>query len=369
MTTSAHMAAGAAPRALFNSPVGGSLMTRGPQVTYGADDGAGGGGFSIDDAVTFLDQEEEAPAPAAAPTAAAAPAAGDEQQSEGAASTPDDTPDEAENHTQEGDETNATDEGAVEPIEPPKYWSQDAKAKFAALDPDLQAVVLAQEGPREEAAAKAKDEAAQVRAAAEKEIAGIQKFAEELQTFLPQAVQTFRSRWGDNPDWVAYAQQNGAEAMSIAKAQFEAERTTLQQLAQAQKEADGKAHQAYVAAEFKALETIAPELADPKEGAARRTEVTKYLQVLGIPDAALVRISAVEMSLARKAMLWDQSQAKTTLKPAPKPAPATTRPLARGAASVGSDDPKARTVATARARLNKTGSIDDAVGFLNTLGD
>lgn len=373
MTARPADTAGAFPRALFHGASTNALM-RGAQVCYAPDNGdAGGGGFSIDDAVASLNaHEDEEPAGAGdgdQAGAAAAAAADDTSQSEGETSSPEEAAGAAETPP-DGEEAGAEETGAVEPLEPPKYWSTDAKAKFAALDPELQAVVLAQEGPREQATAKAKDEAAQVKAQAEKQLQDVQTFAEELKTFLPQAVQTFRSRWGDNPDWVAYAQQHGAEAMSVAKVAYEAERAELQRVAQATQQADVKAHHAYVAQEFETLKTVAPELADPEKGAERRTEVTKYLQELKIPNDAIVRISAVEMSIARKAMLWDQAQSKAAKpNPAPKPAPSAQRPLARGGAATGPADPKAKAASTAKNRFVQTRSLNDAVALLDAQGE
>lgn len=333
-------------------------------------DGSGSAALSVDDAVARLNAIEDDTPAAAAPEApaAAAPEPAAETPSEGAASAPEETSAEAETLPAEGEEGEAG-EQAETPLEPPLYWKPEAKAKFATLDPELQAEILSQEGPREAAAAKAKDEAAQARATAEKETQGVQRFAEELGKFLPQAVQTFRGRWGDNPDWVAFAQQNGAEAMTVAKAQYEAERQQLLQVAEASKTAETMAHQAYVVEEFKTLQKIAPELADPKEGPARRTEITRYLVEAGIPPTAIRSISAVEMTMAHKAMLWDAARAKSAPNPAPKPAPAATRPLARGAASVGSADPKVKQAQTAKNRFVQTRSIDDAVALLNARDD
>lgn len=366
MTDQPAQSAGASTRALFLSSTSPMAMARGARVAFGPDEGEGGG-FSVEDAVAALDAEPDDGA-AAAPDAKEAAEAAEEPNSEAGDQPAEDAPGEAETPAQDGDEAKAEPE-AVVPAEPPKYWSQEAKAKFLELPPELQAVVLAQEGPRETATAKAKDEAAQARAAADKELQGVQRFAEEIKPFLAQAVQTFRSRWGDNPDWVAYAQENGAEAMSIAKAQFEHERTQLQQVAQASKTADEHAEQAYFKAEFEALQTIAPDLADPETGPAKRQEVTKYLVDLKIPPAQIRTISAVEMSIARKAMLWDQAQAKAAPTPAPKPAPAATRPLARGSAPAGLADPNAKAAQATKARFVKSGSIDDAVAFLNASGD
>lgn len=371
MTDKTSLLAGASARAM-STPIGGGFnpMLRGPQVVFAADgegDGGGGGGMTVEQAVAHLDTHDDEPADAGgAAQAAAAPA---ETQSEGAASAPEEPSGEAEN-LPAGDVETGADAGAVAPAEPPKYWSTEAKARFAELGPELQAVVLQQEGPREEATAKVRAEAEQVRTESAAERAGFQQLAEQLQVLVPQVLQKFRNQWGDNPDWVEVARVHGADKMAVAKAQWEADRDQVQRLEQAAQQAQAKAQGIYVRDEFEKLKTLDPELVDPEKGAERRTEISGYLQKAGIPPQALQKISATEMTIARKAMLWDQLQAKAAKpNPAPKPAAATTKPLARGAASLGSADPKTKQVQVAGAKFAKTRSIADAVGLLDTMGD
>jgi len=264
------------------------------------------------------------------------------------------------------DEETETEEAAVEPLEPPKYWSKDAKDRFADLPPELQAVVLEQEGPREAAAAKAKAEAAEETKAARAQLQGVQTLAEQLDAFLPEAIETFQRRWGD-PDWEATIEQYGAEQAAKLKARYEREQSQLQQLTQANQAAQQKAHHAYVLEQFQALATLDPELApdvkDPTQGAEKRQEVTKYLVAAGVDPQAIGNISAVEMTLARKAMLWDDAQAKLKAAP-PKPKNPAPRaaPVRPGAAQAQS--PAQRTVASAQGRFHAKPSIDNAVALL-----
>lgn len=378
MTDRPALLAGAAPRAMTGAPGGAfNPMLRGAQVTF-APDGDGLGGLSVEEAVAHLDafggDEEEQHGQEArlgeAPAQAAEGAqAGESQQSEGETRTPEDAAGEAENPPAGSEEAGA-EEGAVAPLEPPKYWSQDAKARFAELNPDLQAVVLAQEGPREEASAKAKAEAAEVRQHAEKEMEGLGQLSEQLNQLLPRVLKNVADKWGTNPDWVAFAGQYGADKMAVAKAQYEQDRAEADQLQRVAAETDARAHVAYVRKEYEALKELAPELTDPKEGQARRTEVVTYLKAAGVPEHAITKISALEMTMVRKAMLFDRLQTKAaTPTPAPKPAPAATRPLTRGAAAVGSADPKAKQAQAAGAKFSKSRSIADAVALLDSLGD
>jgi hypothetical protein len=322
------------------------------------------GGLTVDQAIASLvSPPPEEQAPAEAPVEAAE--SEEQPNTEGEASSPEGAEDGAETPAEET-EAEAEQPEAVAPLDPPKYWSQDAKAKFAELPPELQAVVLQQEGPREEAAAKAKAEAAEQVKAANAELTKVQSLAVALNERLPQWIQAFESRWGQNPDWVAFAQEHGVEAMTLAKTQFEAERQQLQAAAEETHKAQRLAHEQYVKTEFARLAEIEPDLApstaDPKQGADKRQGVVKFLIERGIPQDAIAQISATEMSLAYDAMRWREAQA--ALKAAPKPKPAAPAPKApvRPAAAVPqqSSDP-ARKAAN---RFAQTRSIDDAVALL-----
>lgn len=309
------------------------------------------GALSVEQAVAALTPAE--PVEQQAPEAQAAP---EPEETEGETSSPEEPATEAENPGDEEQETEAEPE-AVAPVEPPKYWSQDAKAKFAELPPELQAVVLEQEGPREAATAKAKAEAAEISKQAQAEVGKVQQLAEALAERLPQWVQSFQDRWGtQTPDWLAYAQEHGAEAMTLAKTQFEVERQQLTEAAQAKELAAGQAYDAYVKAEVAKLKEVAPELATPEKGQA----ISAYLAKAGVPPEALRNISATEMVLAHKAMLWDEAQAKLSTAPKPKPAAPAPKAPVRPAAAV----PAANPARTAINRFAQTRSVDDAVALL-----
>jgi len=315
-----------------------------------AADAPQGGALSLDEAVALLDRRDADLSDGAAD---------DETEFEGAASAPEEAGEWAEDPRDGEDETEAEELGEVDRPSPPKYWSKDAKARFAELDPDLQAVVLSQEGPREAAAARAKAEAD-----------GARRLAADLADLLPEAAQRFHAQWGGEPDWAAIAQAHGVEAMAGARAQYEGEKTRLAHAAQLSQVAQRLNHHAYVAAEFERLKSLDPELAHPETGSERRTEVTRYLHDKGLDADSLFQISALEMSLARKAMLWDQAQAKAARSNfTPRPDRPATRALARGGASAGPVDPKARRAVQAANRFAKSRSIEDAVALLNAQGD
>lgn len=313
------------------------------------------GPLTVDAAVQSLltPQTEQAPE-------APAEAAEEPVQTEGADQTPDDTPEPAAEPT-EGEETEAEAEPVVA-AEPPKYWSKDAKEAFSQLSPELQAVVLAQEGPREEAAAKAKAEAAAIRQQADAEMGKVSQLAAELADFLPRAVQKFSQQWGSDPDWAAYAKKHGAEAMVIAKAEHDADLADLQRLAVANENAQAEAQQTYVRTEFAKLAEIAPHLTDPKEGLAKRQGIVSYLKAQGVDPTGIEQISAVEMVLAEKAMRLDAIEAAAKVAPKPKPAaPAQRVAPVRPAASSGAQPSP---IKQAEGRFYQSRSVDDAVALL-----
>lgn len=319
------------------------------------------GPLSVDQAIAALTPE---PVEEQAPEAPVEAAEG--EQAEGEASAPEEAVEGAE--SPEAADEATEEEAPVEAAEPPAYWSKDAKEAFGQLPPELQAVVLAQEGPREEAAAKAKADAAAQVQAAQAEVSKVVQLAEHLSGFLPQAIEAFKSRWGEAPDWAAYATEHGAEAAFVAKAQHEQELALLQQTAQATAIAQNEAREASVKAEFARLAEIAPDLADPVEGPKRRTEITTFLVNAGIPAEAIRDISAVEMALARDAKLYREAQAALKARPTPKPAPvAATRSPVRPAASA-SQSPQRSALQAAQLRFNLNPSAENAAALLLAKG-
>jgi hypothetical protein len=324
------------------------------------------GPLTVDAAIaSLLPQPVEQEAPETeAPEAATEP---EPTEPEGETSAPEEAEDGAETPA-EGEEAEAVEPEAVAPAEPPRYWSKDAKDAFAKLPPELQAVVLEQEGPREEATAKAKAEAQRQIEAAQEELKGVRTLAEQLNTFLPEAIQTFQSRWGaKEPDWSQVADQYGADEAFKLKTRFETEQKQLATIAQANQAAQAEAHKAFIQTEWKTLAQIAPELApdesDPKQGAETRQKVTSYLIERGIPKEAIAQISAVEMALAHDAMRWRDAQAALKAAPKPKPAASVARTPVRPAAAQVQPSSQ-RTAQAVAQRFAASRSVDDAVALL-----
>lgn len=302
----------------------------------------------------------------------------DQEAPEGAAQVESDEEQPLGETSAEGDTSEAVEPGdgaeevqaeteAVEPLDAPTYWSREAKERFGNLPRELQEVVLAQEGPREAATAKAKAEAAADRQQAQSQMQGVQTLAEQLSSFLPEAIQTFQQRWGE-PDWEATIEQYGSEQAAKLRARYDREQAQLQQVAQAHQVATTQAQQAFVQAEWAKLAelnpALAPDVKDPRQGSEKRQEVTKYLLGQGIGRDAVQQISASEMTIAHKAMLWDQAQAAAKAKPAPtKPVPRAPSSAARPAAAAAGS-PQQRSAQGVQNSFNAKPTLDNAVALL-----
>lgn len=257
------------------------------------------------------------------------------------------------------DETEAADEASDgDDRFGPKGWSMEAKARFLELPADLQAVVLEQDEQREAAAARAKQETAEVRRKAAAEHAQVEQLADGLMEVLPEALESFRSRW-EGVDWRRAAETFGPEAVQQLQAKYAQDRRQLSRLAAAQAEAARRAHRAFVAAEEEKL--AGAEVADP----ANRAEVARYLLEGGAAPERLNDITAMELIIAHKAMLWDRAQAGLK---APKRAAASSKPVVKPAAGAAQVSPRAREVQAAKSRFAKTRSVEDAIAWLDAKG-
>ena len=312
--------------------------------------------LSVDAAVGLLDgparpvepEDQDAPEPdeefAAEPTAEDDPA-----------------PDEASGDEEEAARTEDPDAPA---IPAPKSWDASQRAVFARLDRDAQEIILAREGERDRAVNRAQTEAAEVRKKAQDEIQTVTQVQAVLKQILPQTAQALQSKWdGMTPDrWVAWAREDPS-AYTAARAQYDAEQAQLTQLRAASQQAEGVARQAFVREQAERLKTLAPPLADPKEGPARRTALATYLADQGIERSLIPDLDARAISIAHKAMLWDQAQKSLAKRPAPAPGRTAIKP----AATPQARSPQ-REAAAAKNRFAQTGSIDDAVAWLNSKG-
>ena len=264
----------------------------------------------------------------------------------------------------EDDEVAQSEDPDAPAIPAPKSWDAEQRAVFARLDRDAQEIILAREQERDKAVNRAQTEAAEVRKKAQDEIQTVTRVRAVLDQILPQAAQSFQSKWDQmTPDrWALWAREDPS-AYTAGRAQYDAEQAQLTQLRAVSQQAERVARQAFVQGESERLKTLAPSLADPKEGPARKTALVTYLVDQGIERSLIADLDARTISIAHKAMLWDQAQKSLAKKPAPAPA----RPGLKPAASTPARNPQ-REAAAVKNRFAQTGSIEDAVAWLNARG-
>jgi len=269
---------------------------------------------------------------------------GDQPSGEEAAETPADT--------QEGDV-----EAPATVVEAPTFWSAEGKALFATLTPEAQAAILAEENGVKQLTAKKLEGTAAEKKAAKAERDKFAQLTGRMAEAAERAETTFASRWaGITPEgWSALAQQDPNKYTAL-KAQFDAEQHATQQAKAARAEAESTQHADWLSEQAEKLQTLCPALVDPVHGEKNLRELSDWLIKEGVDPEDLPRVDAVQMTLARKAMLYDLGVAKLQQ---PRQPPAT-KPGLKPSGSESSTLQQ-RSSANAMARLNKSGSIDDAV--------
>lgn len=245
-------------------------------------------------------------------------------------------------------------------VEAPTFWSAEGKALFASLPPEAQAAILAEENAVKSLTAKKLEGTAAEKKAAKAERDKFAQLTTRMAEAADKAESAFESRWaGITPDgWSALAQQDPAKYTAL-KAQYDAEQHASQQASSVRKEVEATQHADWLSEQAEKLQTLCPELVDPVHGEKNLRELSDYLIQNGAAPESLPHVGAMEMSIARKAMLYDRGVAQLN-----KPRqPAPTRP---GLKPSGSEAGTAqqRSSASAMARLSQSGSIDDAVEVL-----
>jgi hypothetical protein len=269
-------------------------------------------------------------------------------------------------HDEDDDYGAEDDESEDAALEPPKFWDAEAKKRFADSPRDLQEIVLGKENERNQATAKALQESAERRKAAEAEAARFKSSTDGFDTLLPHALAAFDHRWS-HVNWASVARQHGAEAALKLQQQMQAERLGLQQLSAAREKAELLSHRRFVQEQENLMPEHAPELADKKDGPARRQELSRFLASLGAAPDQLRKLSALEAGLAYDAMQWRNAKAKadSLIK-----APRENLPPKRTPAKPGGTSQRGTTQQNRIAHLanKKELSVDEAVELHNLKG-
>lgn len=326
---------------------------------------------------------EAAPDPAAVAGEASEPGAAPEQLADEQHEDPDALPpgeDDVEaDAAVDGEEQEEQEPSAA--VNAPAWWTAEDRALWPTLSPEVQAVVARQEQLREKALGKLKQEAAEERNRAAAETKGMGELRSRLATVAERAEQVFADRWPDNIDWVAVANEYGAEEATKLRFQHDQDKADRDQAKAAAATAETVEHRAFVQKEMAALATIEPELADPKAGPARRAKVQQFLQGLGVPQEQLRWASAVEFALAYDAMRYRDAKATmasgrkgalptldATAQPSPvKPRTPAPRPVAPAAAAQVRS-PQQRQAQSARGRFHQKPSLDNAAAAILAMG-
>ena len=300
--------------------------------------------LSVNDAIQLLDQHQQ-------------PIASEEVANDSETTTETDAP--VSDTPEPKDESEPTTS-----VDAPASWDEQAKARFAELPADIQALIASRESQHENALSSARSEAENAKRDVESRVSteiGTLKAA--LDKLIPEATKTFKSRWADI-DWTTLSEKVGTDEAFKLKAQFEKERDQLQQLETAQKAADDRAYSDFVKAESVKLKAVAPDLADAEKGQGRREALGRFLTSNGYTADQIRFMTAHDASIAYDAMRWREAETKARAAAKAKPAPKTAAPAKPSAL------PAARTAQPKKGddafrRLTKTGRVDDAVAYLN----
>lgn len=342
--------------------------------------------LSTDQAIFLLDASPAASHPAPDDQVANTAPDGDDgadlgddldEISDGADAAPEDDAEGASEGQPDGEDEG--DEPAGPAIEAPKFWRADLKLKFAELPREVQELIAETQPEADKLAAKQIQAASEAKKAADQRAADLQAKHSEIESTVEQAAHRFVRKW-DGIDWAAWLRQDPQTAAQ-AQAEFLDDQTAMKSLLFAKQTSEREQEAAYLQEQAQALQAraqhdpIVAELFDAKEGQARRTEVAQYLVQNGVPADRLKLISADEMSLARKAMLFDRAQeaaaqgsrvpsaTSRTSSPQGKPASAPMRTTGRPAPST-----TPQPVRSAQNRFNAAPTTDNAVDLLNALG-
>lgn len=228
---------------------------------------------------------------------------------------------EADTVTDEEATTEEEAEEAAAPVEAPQWWDADAKAHFAKLTPEAQAIVRAQEDKREAVVQKAKDEANQARTAAKQDVERAKALAERLAEAIPDQRKQFDQYYADI-DWEAYVEQDPIAAQKDwFRYQQGLQRFNEAETAKA--EAERLWRENFIREEGEKLKEIAPDLLEKPESLRA---VGDFLIKSGIPAENIQTASAVELALARDAMLYRQMKAEAEAKAKQTPPKTASKP-------------------------------------------
>lgn len=270
----------------------------------------------------------------------------------------------------EGEVTDAskqTGEPESPAIEPPVSWKAEAKEKFKALPLELQKYVTERESEREsnygktlqdlsakEKATIAKEQAVQTERHqyAERLKYGI-TLAENMDPVLAQ---------GRRTNWVQEHHNDplGAPARFL---QYQQREGLLQQFAQEYSRVTNQVSQDSLKQAHEQLSTKLDFWGDESKRATFQKELRTFLKAEGLDDGAISGLNhPVAITVARKAMLYDQLMAQQSKIADHKKAPAPNTRVLKTQASESGD--KSDRMATALKRVKSTSRLDEQAALI-----
>jgi hypothetical protein len=193
-----------------------------------------------------------------------------------------------------------------------------------------------------------------------------QEQARKLDALLPQLQTTLIGKWA-KVDWATLARDNPAEYVALKEeynqdeAKFNAglqQRHQIEQQNQAQQQAKTRE---LIERETEALQAALPEFKDPEKAAVKKAEIRSYLKDVGYDDKTISTLTDHRMIVIIDAAMRHTRAQKAAAEAKAKgsKAPPVSQPGARRNSSG-----KADAIASAKNRLARSGSIDDAAALL-----
>lgn len=280
----------------------------------------------LDSVLATLDADVGANATETAPSGPTRGPDGKFTKTDAPAEAPASVDDTAENEPAEAEQE------AAPAIEPPASWTNEAKERFAKLDPDTQSYIVERETERERAVNLAKQEASNTAKTIDQEKAQIAseraRYAETLKYIVDNAVfmdPTLSE--GRKTNWAQLAAEDPATYVQkwAAYQQREAQLMATQQELQ---RVQGQNAWQQMEAATRELAATVPEWADEAKWKATSSKIGEYLSELGVPKERWAGIesrqvlNAAELRVVLDAVKWREYQKAKSSAPAKKVAEA-----------------------------------------------
>jgi hypothetical protein len=276
------------------------------------------------------------------------------------------TPDESEELELDSDES--AEEEEDEDSEEVESNVQSFKVRSDGVDLDVTLDELISGYSRQSSFTKKSQSLAEDRKSFENEIAEAKQLRsqaiealESAKTAQPQQAQKDSQYWSDLKDTDPMQFMLERDEMREAQMQDQMREQQVQQL-RVQEDAEQQANlEKYIASQRDQLSTLIPEWSDEKVASSERKLIVEYGKRVGFTDRELGEAyDSRAVATMRKAMLFDKlTQKRGTLKPSHRAS------MKAGSQSV---NPSSTSSKKASARLQKSGSVDDAAGvFYNMI--